>query len=221
MMRSPMIPRVVSLLSSLAITLSLAPLTLDAQTTAPVSRLGSGALRVGDRIVLSVESEPTLTDTFTVRPGPSIDLPVLGTIQLAGVLREDVESHLTTEIGRFIKNPVVRAQTLVRIAVLGEVATPGFFALPANALLSDAITHAGGPTRDAEMKKLHISRRGTTVQQGENLRSALAAGWTLDDLRLQAGDELIIPRRRDSERTVRMISLLVAIPLTVLALTRF
>lgn len=220
-MRSPMIPRVVSLLSSLAITLSLAPLTLDAQTTAPVSRLGSGALRVGDRIVLSVESEPTLTDTFTVRPGPSIDLPVLGTIQLTGVLREDVESHLTTEIGRFIKNPVVRAQTLVRIAVLGEVATPGFFALPANALLSDAITHAGGPTRDAEMKKLHISRRGTTVQQGENLRSALAAGWTLDDLRLQAGDELIIPRRRDSERTVRMISLLVAIPLTVLALTRF
>ena len=220
-MRSPMIPRVVSLLSSLAITLSLPPLTLDAQTTAPVSRLGSGALRVGDRIVLSVESEPTLTDTFTVRPGPSIDLPVLGTIQLTGVLREDVESHLTTEIGRFIKNPVVRAQTLVRIAVLGEVATPGFFALPANALLSDAITHAGGPTRDAEMKKLHISRRGTTVQQGENLRSALAAGWTLDDLRLQAGDELIIPRRRDSERTVRMISLLVAIPLTVLALTRF
>ena len=109
----------------------------------------------------------------------------------------------------------------MRIAVLGEVATPGFFALPANALLSDAITHAGGPTRDAEMKKLHISRRGTTVQQGENLRSALAAGWTLDDLRLQAGDELIIPRRRDSERTVRMISLLVAIPLTVLALTRF
>lgn len=189
----------------------------DAPATAPAP----GMLRVGDRIVLSVEMEEALTDTFTVRPGYTIDLPVLGSISLAGVRREDVESHLQKEIGRFIKEPVVHAQTLVRIAVLGEVATPGFFAVPANAPLADAITLAGGPTSDAELKKMEIMRRGKTIEEGQKVRTAVSGGYTLDDMGLQAGDELVIPRKRDSERMVRILSLLVAIPLTVVAITRF
>lgn len=188
---------------------------------APTDRPSPGTLRVGDRIVLSVEMEEALTDTFTVRPGYTIDLPVLGSISLAGVRREDVESHLQKEIGRFIKEPVVHAQALVRIAVLGEVATPGFFAVPTNAPLADAITLAGGPTSDAELKKMEIMRRGETIEEGQKVRTAVSAGYTLDDMGLQAGDEIVIPRKRDSERMVRILSLLVAIPLTVVALTRF
>lgn len=211
----------VFLLSSVA---ACNPFRRSARTepVAPVEAysLGTGELRTGDRIVLTVEDEEALTDTFTVRTGPAIDLPVIGAVQLVGVKREGVQAHLTTEIGKYIKNPSVRAQTLVRVAVLGEVTRAGYFALPADALLSDVINEAGGPTGEAEMKKIQLSRRGKVVQEGSRLRNAIAAGRTLDEMGMQAGDEIIIPRRHDSERTVRIIGLIVAIPLTVFALTR-
>ncbi|OYV71887.1 MAG: hypothetical protein B7Z72_05980, partial [Gemmatimonadetes bacterium 21-71-4] len=49
------------------------------------SRPPSGDFRVGDRILMTVEGEPQLSDTFTVVPGPAIDLPVIGTVPLTGV----------------------------------------------------------------------------------------------------------------------------------------
>lgn len=200
------------------------PVPLDAQaaprTTRESGGLSSGAIRVGDRIILMVEDEEALTDTFTVKAGTYIDLPVLGEVQLAGVRRSDVESHLTREIGRFIKNPLVRAYTLVRIAVLGEVGTSGYFAVPSDALLADVINEAGGPTAEADMKKVQLQRRGKVLRKGSQLRNEIAAGQTIDELGLEAGDEIIIPRRHDSERMVRILSLIVAIPLTVVALGR-
>ncbi len=195
---------------------------LQAQAAPPAAqRPASGELKVGDRIVLTVADEPALNDTFTVTTGPAITLPQIGVVPLAGVRRSDVESHLSATIARFIKAPVVSARTLVRVAVLGEVARPGFFALRSDALLSDAITEAGGPTGEAELKKASLTRRGKVLQEGPRLRNSLAIGRTLDDLGMEAGDELMIPRRRDGERTVRIIGLIVAIPLTALALTRF
>lgn len=179
---------------------------------------GTGELRAGDRIVLRVEDEEALTDTFTVRTGPAIDLPVIGAVELAGVKRENVQAHLTTEIGKYVKNPSVRAQTLVRVAVLGEVTRAGYFALPSDALLSDVINEAGGPTGEAEMKKIQLSRRGKVVHQGAQLRNAIAAGRTLNEMGMQAGDEIIVPRRADSERTWRIIGIIVTIPLAIFAI---
>jgi polysaccharide export outer membrane protein len=193
----------------------------EAEPVAPVAAydLGTGELRTGDRIVLRVEDEEALTDTFTVRAGPAIDLPVIGAVELTGVKREAVQAHLTTEIGKYIKNPSVRATTLVRVAVMGEVVRAGFFALPADALVSDVINEAGGPTPTADMKKIQLSRRGKVVQEGSRLRNSIAAGRTLNEMGMQAGDEIIIPERRDSERTWRIIGIIVTIPLAIFAIT--
>lgn len=191
------------------------PLSVQAQ-----QRSGGAAIRPGDRIVLAVADEPTLTDTFTVSAGPAITLPLIGVVSLAGVNRDALQSHLAGVLAKIIRDPVVTARTLVRLAVLGEVARPGYFAVPADALLSDAIELAGGPTGNAEMRKLTLSRQGTLLQRDEQLRRSIAEGRTIDDLGIAAGDELMVPRRHDGERTARIIGLLVGIPLTVFVLTR-
>jgi len=220
---SPRLP-LSALLASLVIgAAAVTPSALDAQTAASrvaEGSLSTGIVRVGDRIVLIVEDEEALTDTFTVKAGPFIDLPVIGEIQLAGVRRNEIQSHLTKEIGRFIRNPMVRATTLVRIAVLGQVTESGYFALPADALLSDVINEAGGPTVEAEMRKIQLHRNGKVIRQGAGLQRDIAVGRTLDELGLQAGDEVFIPRRRDADRTVRILSTLILIPFTILALNR-
>lgn len=191
-----------------------------AQSEPQPPALPSNEVRVGDRIVLTVNDEPTLSDTFTVASGPEVHLPGVGVVSLVGVTRADITAHLTTAIARTIREPVVRAQLLLRLAVLGEVARPGFFTLPFDALLSDAISEAGGVTSTADMRKVRVSRRGEVLLDGDAVRDALAAGHTLDALDIAAGDQMLIPRGRDAERTVRILGLLVAIPLTAFALTR-
>jgi polysaccharide export outer membrane protein len=196
------------------------PLSVTASAQAPGMRSGASIIRPGDRIVLAVIDEPTLTDTFTVAAGPAITLPLIGVVSLAGISRDSLEAHLTAALGRVIRDPVVSARTLVRLAVLGEVARPGYFAVPADALLSDAITLAGGPTGNAEMRRLTLSRQGAMLQRDEQLRRSIAEGRTIDDLGISAGDELMVPRRRDNERTARIVALLVGIPVSVFFLTR-
>jgi polysaccharide export outer membrane protein len=203
--------------------LSLAAAGVLAAATILVSHAGAQAsppasgleLRAGDRILLAVEGEPTLTDTFTVRAGPAVDLPVLGSIRLDGVRRDNLQDGMTREIGRYIKNPVVHARALVRVGVLGEVNRPGFYSVPAEAVFTDVLNAAGGPTKDAEMKKLHIDRTGVIIDTGEPLQRALASGATLEQLNVQSGDEVMVPHTADFESHIRVVSLIVGIPLAI------
>jgi polysaccharide export outer membrane protein len=195
--------------------------TLSAQTSR--ASMSSGALRAGDRILLAVEGEPTLTDTFTVRPGPEIDLPLYGAIGLQGVRRDELQEDMTRKLAKFIKNPVVRARALVRVAILGEVNRPGFYSVPTDAMFSEVITAAGGPTHDADLKRLHVDRTGVVRDKGPSLQRALAGGETLAQRDVESGDEIVIPHVNDVEAHLRIISLIVGIPLaaiTVLLLVR-
>ena len=117
--------------------------------------------QVGDRILLLVEGDSALSDTFTVVAGPALHLPNVGEISLAGVRRPDLEMYLTRELGRYLKDPVVHARALIRVSVLGEVERPGFYAVPLDLVLADALMVAGGPTQDAKVDQLRILRGGS------------------------------------------------------------
>src|SRR5690348_4047544 len=62
------------------------------------SRLESGDFQTGDRILVRVEGEPQLSDTFTVAPGPALELPQVGSLALSGVLRSELQSRLETHL---------------------------------------------------------------------------------------------------------------------------
>jgi len=156
-------------------------------------RLERGDFRLGDRIALSVRGEPELPDTVAVQTGPLITLPLFGEIDLFGVLRSELEAHLTTALGRFITDPVVEATALTRLSVQGEVTRPGFYVVPADMLLSEALMLAGGPTTGADVDKLRVQRANEDFLQEDEVQAALVEGLTLDQLSLQAGDELILP----------------------------
>jgi len=143
-------------------------------------------------------------------------------VSLRGVLRAELESYLSREIGQFIKDPVVHARPLIRVSVLGAVARPGFYSVPADAVLSDALMAAGGPTAEAKMRELRIERSGKQLWAGERLQRAVTEGKSLDDLNLRAGDQFIVPGkgRGGTYETVRTVGILLSIPITVYTLTR-
>jgi len=185
-------------------------------------RLAEGDFQVGDRIALVVERETALTDSFTVEIGPAIVLPTVGRVSLMGVLRSEVEGHLTSELTRYIRDPTVRARTMVRIAVTGEVGQPGFYTVPSELLVTDVLARAGQVTRDADLGKIRIERGNTVVWDNQALGSEIIDGRTLDQLGVRAGDRLVIgsqPRGLGSfESGTRTVLLLVTIPASIAGL---
>ena len=180
------------------------------------------AFQVGDRILLHVEGDSALTDTFTVVAGPALRLPAIGEISLAGVRRSDLEAHLTRELGRYIKDPVVQARALIRVSVVGEVIRPGYYAVPTDLVLADALMLAGGATKDARVDRLSILRGSSSLWSGNQLQTEIARGATLDDLGIRAGDRIQVPGQRDPESKWRIAGILVtslATVVTVIALT--
>jgi protein involved in polysaccharide export with SLBB domain len=181
-------------------------------------------MRTGDRIILSVEGEKALTDSFTVATGPSLELPLVGIISLVGVRRADLESVLKKAIGRYVKNPVVRAKILaetIRLAVVGEIVKPGFYELPREATLGEVVMKAGGPVPNTKLNRMRIERSDTTLLAADAVRKAVDAGATLTQLGLQSGDRVILPATGGFTRSLQLIGAIIAIPLTILYLTSF
>jgi polysaccharide export outer membrane protein len=172
-----------------------------------------------DQILLEVEGDTQFTKTFTVGPGPALMLPVIGPIPLVGVRRAQVETYLTQQLKRYMKDPVVHAKVLVRLSVLGEVEHPGFYPVAADAPVSDALMAAGGPTKDAKFNSARIDRIGRDGVAGSELQEAIARGATVDGMGLRSGDQIIVPRRADSESKWRIIGIIAGIPAAILIAT--
>jgi len=187
--------------------------------TASGGGAATSAFQPNDQILLEVEGDSQLTHAFTVGPGPALMLPVIVSIPLTGVRRAQVETYLTQQLKRYMKNPVVHAKVLVRLSVLGEVEHPGFYPVAADAPLSDALMAAGGPTKDAKFTGTRIDRIGRDGVAGGDLQEAIARGATVDGMGLRSGDQIIVPKRHDSESTFRIIGILAGIPAAILIAT--
>ncbi len=159
-------------------------------------RLTQGDFSVGDQIALTVAGEPTLTATFQVEPGPSLVLPDIPTISLYGALRSELETFLTTELSRYLRNPDVKAMSLIRIAMFGGIGNPGFYHLSPNLTLSDAIMSAGGPATNADMGKIEVKRGEEKILDRKATTKAITTGETLDRLNLHGGDTIDIGTKK-------------------------
>lgn len=162
------------------------------------TRLRDGDFQPGDRIRLVIDGSVTQDDTLPVGAGSKIRLKEIGEISLAGVLRSELQAHLTKELSRYIKDVRVQATPLVRLAILGPVGKPGFFYMPSDIAITDAIMRAGGPGGNADLKKSVIRRNTRELYDSRNTRTALDEGLTLDQLSLRDGDSIEVGEKTGS-----------------------
>ena len=156
-------------------------------------RLELGDYQPGDQVVLVVDGEPTLSDSLTVSPDLKLGLKSGDTLSLKGVLRSELEDRFRETIKRVVKNPKVRTESYMRIAVLGDVGKQGYYVLPAKSQLTDVLMAAGGPGGGADLTKLKIERAEKAIWEGATLQDAITEGRTLDQLSLRAGDRIVLP----------------------------
>jgi protein involved in polysaccharide export with SLBB domain len=183
-------------------------------------RLRDGDFQPGDRVVLTVASQATHTDTLVVRAGRILELPGKITLPLSGVLRSELEGRVTTEVLKYVKAQQITVTPLTRIGVLGEVARPGYFALPSDVPLTDAIMAAGGPTITADVERTIVRRGSREYRNTDETRLAVSRGMTIDQFGLSAGDELVVGKHRDfiGTRVIGLVGALASLTAIFVAL---
>lgn len=163
----------------------------NASTPAPSPAASpEGDFRAGDVVRVTIREEPELSGEFRVDDELVLDLQRLGQVPLRGVRRADAPRLIEARVRKVVINPMVEVEPLVRVAVLGEVTKPGFYASAGDATLTDVLTLAGGPTQQADLRRIVILRADERVASREEVSQALTEGATLDQLRLRSGDRL-------------------------------
>ena len=160
------------------------------------SRLRDGDFQPNDRIVVVTRGDSTRVDTLTVQTDRSITLAQLPPIRLQGVLRSELANRLCEQLHVYVKRELVRATPLVSVGVLGEVVHPGYYRVPLQMTLGDLFMVAGGPSSQADMSQVRVQRGQKTLVDERTVRNAMVRGLALDQLGIDAGDEVVLKPTR-------------------------
>ena len=139
-----------------------------------------------------------------------VSLPLVGTVDVAGLTIDELRAVLNKRYSEFFKSPLVDVNFGVdsdpgavspwgTVTILGQVKLPGRINIPPtqDLTLSMGIQLAGGFAESAKEASIRVSRRtsgGKIVSKSFNLRAA-AQGEVLHDVRLEDGDVIFVPEK--------------------------
>ncbi|BAQ64530.1 SLBB domain-containing protein [Geminocystis sp. NIES-3709] len=161
----------------------------------------------GDIINVSVYGLSDQGGEVKVLNDGTISLPLIGTFSIVNKTVQQVHQLLTTEYAKYIKRPVITvtlsAQRPLRLAIAGEVNTPGKYTLNPdlgerkNPKVTDLLEKAGGLTVSANVREIQLRRQET---EGEKIYTLdfwqlLQKGDLKQDVDLQDGDVIVIPKQ--------------------------
>ncbi len=156
----------------------------------------------GDSVTMQVYGQPDMTTTTYVGNDGSIHIPLAGSVQVAGVTAVEAAERVEKSLrdGGYFVHPQItitlNQSRSERVTVLGEVKTPGSYAIDPSTSVIDLLAAAGGLTpngADTGYVRRH-EPDGRTVSYTVDLRGL---GGTHDSTpldRLQSGDELYVPQ---------------------------
>lgn len=98
--------------------------------------------------------------SYLVDENGTIEFPVLGNIQLAGLTKTKAVEYLKEEISKYVKNPIINLRiTNFKVSVLGEVSRPGTFAIQDERItILEALSLAGDMTVYGKRKDVLVIR---------------------------------------------------------------
>jgi hypothetical protein len=185
------------------------------------SRLVQGDFRPGDAVAIQVSGEEALTDTFTVEVPRQIRLPGIEPIDLTGVLSDELQPYIETHVSQYVRDPTVVAYPLLRVAVTGAVGAPGYYMFRPETPVLDVFGAAGGFNTLSKPNDVQLKRSGKEIVDANELRQAMAAGWSLQQLQVRSADEFYVPAKPkplSTREIIVTISSVVALGLTIYAL---
>ena len=149
----------------------------------------------GDEIVLRAWGSIDVDYRSTVDRNGLLNLPKIGSFNVAGVKASELEKHLQMQIGRLYTNFSLSASLGqlrgVKVSVVGPAQRPGVYTLASQSTMLSAVVMAGGPSPSGSMRKVQLRRDGRVISELD-IYQFLVQGDKSKDLQLAAGDVVVL-----------------------------
>jgi len=182
--------------------LAAAPAAAQNPPSAPDS-LRVIAVRPGDVVKIVVWGHEELSGEFPVDENFDLFYPIVGAINVRELTVRQLRDRLNHELESLFQHPFIVVVPLFRIAVLGEVMRPSLYSIDPTMTVYDVIALAGGPTRDANQRRIQLVRNGEETRL--TLDAPAIGRATLRDLGVRSGDHIVLPRKRFTKEDLGLL----------------
>ena len=167
--------------------------TLNPVDSVPVS--ADYAVGPGDEVIVRAWGSIDVDYRTTVDRNGMLNLPKIGSFNVAGVKASELERNLRAQIGRLYTNfnlSVSLGQLRgVKVFVVGPAERPGVYTLPSQSTMLSALVAAGGPGPTGSMRRITLRRDGKVASELD-VYDFLVQGDKSRDLQLMAGDVIVL-----------------------------
>ena len=152
-----------------------------------------------DVLTIDVWKEPEVSRTVPVRMDGKISLPLVNDLQAAGLTPTQLSSEIAEHLRSVLVNPqvtvIVTQMNSQRIYIVGQVTHGGSLPLEPNMTAVQALSNAGGFTIFANLKKIYVLRSENGLEQKlpVNYKEVISGRKPMGDIRLKAGDTIVVP----------------------------
>ncbi|WP_318729013.1 SLBB domain-containing protein [Roseofilum sp. Guam] len=170
-------------------------------------------LGAGDRLKVDIFNVPEYSGEFLILSDGSLNLPVVGAVQVQGLTFPQASDKIATVMSRYLRNPIVTLSLIsvrpVKVGIAGEVYSPGVYSMSLNGneevalpTVTRVIDLAGGITQAADIRRIQIRRSRSSQQDSDQIITVdlwrlLQTADLSQDLLLRDGDSLFIPTATD------------------------
>jgi protein involved in polysaccharide export with SLBB domain len=171
------------------------PATVGDQVLSPEDRVG-----IDDTFDVRVYGEGDLSGTFRVATDGTVDYPLAGRLQVAGLRTGEIQQLLVARLkDKYLKEPqvivTIKDRNSQKISVLGQVARPGQVGYYPNMTIVDAIASAGGFTGIAAKNSVNLRREVAGKIEMHTFPVADISEGRSPNVMVLPGDVLVVDER--------------------------
>jgi len=175
--------------------------------------VNKAAYRIGPGDVLLITARPGaalaegIGRTEPVGPDGRISFDLVGSVYVENKTSDEVDAELTRLLSEYIKDVevtvIIAGYEAKRVFIIGEVARPGKYLIKKNMTIMDAITEAGTPTRNANLRKVKLVKSNSLAGNQQiltvDIKKIFKNGELNRNLMLADGDIIMVEPDRLSK----------------------
>jgi len=153
----------------------------------------SQILNPGDGVrIIFLNITDQISGDYYIQQDGNIQLPFIGLVNTTNIEYKSLKQTIYYKYSELYKEPALTIQPLLRINILGEVRTPGYYYVTDIEKMTGILALAGGVTGAAATGEVIIIRDEKEIEY--DMSELIEKGNTAAQIGLQSGDRLYIPR---------------------------
>lgn len=157
---------------------------------------GSYVLGPGDTLNLTIWGSFSAKHELTVDRNGEVSIPKVGVINVSRLTCDQARDGINKAISRYYKNYELNVTLgkirTIQVFAVGEVENPGSIPISSLSTVINALSAAGGPSRNGSLRSVRLLRDGKLVNEID-LYDMFLSGDRSKDVRLQNGDTIFVP----------------------------